>query len=178
MRSKLTVVIILFLISSTAFAQGSKIINYSEVGALINSYTSLDDGSSLNAFRTRTGLSKLITDNFGLGFALGTDNYKRSNGSTFNMIPISLNASFYPNPELTGFRADVYGGYAVKIFENHSRGLMAGAGLGYGFQIGGGRSILGIQTGYNYQEFDFPSNFVNESFQLGTIRLGLGITFK
>lgn len=176
-RYKFLLIIPLFTAAFTVQAQQSKIINYSEVGALLNSYASVDDGSTFNGFRTRTGLSKLLTNNVAVGFALGTDNYKRSNGSTYNLIPISINASLYPNSNLTGFRADVYGGYSVKLFRNHSRGLLAGAGLGYGFLVGP-RTILGIQSGYNYQELEFPSDFISRNFQLGTFRLGVGITFK
>lgn len=160
-----------------SYSQGRKVINYTEIGGLIHQSNTLGNNSELNAFRTRTGITRIINENYGLGLALGTDNYKRNDGATFNTIPITINAAYFFNPELTGFKADVYGGYSIKIFNNINRGLTAGAGLSYSFAINSNIN-LGLQTGYNYQEIDFPSNFFQESFTMGSYRIGLGITFK
>ena len=159
-------------------AQRKKVINYTEISALIQSSTSQTGNSKLNGFRTRTGVTKLVSENFGFGFALGTDNYKNSSGRTYNTLPLTLNGSYFLDPELSGLKLDFYGGYAVKLFNNLNKGLTAGAGLSYSFPVNGGLN-LGIQTGYNYQKIDYPDNFVlDNSFDIGSIRLGLGITFK
>lgn len=159
-------------------AQRKKVINYTEIGALIQSSTSQTGSSKLSGFRTRTGVTKLVSENFGFGFALGTDNYKNSSGRTYNTLPLTLNASYFFDPELSGLKADFYGGYALKLFNNLNKGLTAGLGLSYSFPVNEGLN-LGIQTGYNYQKIDYPNNFVlDNSFDIGSIRLGLGITFK
>ena len=161
-----------------AVAQRKKLINYTELSALIHGSTSLAGNAEINGFRTRTGVSKLITENFGFGFALGTDNFKNKSGQTYNTLPITLNASYFFNPELSGLKADIYGGYAVRLFNNLNKGLTAGAGLSYSFPVNAGLN-LGIQTGYNYQKIDCPVNFIlDDSFSINSIRLGLGITFK
>jgi hypothetical protein len=50
--------------------------------------------------------------------------------------------------------------------------------LSYSFSVNKGLN-LGLQTGYNYQKIDFPANFkIDNSFDLGSIRLGIGLTFK
>lgn len=166
------------LISNNAFSQQRRLINYTEISALIHGSTSLTGNPTFNGFRTRTGITKLFNENFGLGFALGTDNYRKSGGGNYNTLPITLNASYYIDPKLSGLKLDAYGGYAVKLFNNLSRGLTAGAGLSYSFPVNAGLN-LGLQTGYNYQKIDFPTNFqISENFDMGTIRLGLGITFK
>ncbi|HQS52490.1 MAG TPA: hypothetical protein PLN99_11385, partial [Daejeonella sp.] len=59
-----------------------------------------------------------------------------------------------------------------------SKGLTAGAGLSYSIPVNAGLN-LGLQTGYNYQKIDFPPSFqISENFDMGTIRLGIGLTFK
>lgn len=169
---------ILCLGFTDVIAQRKKVINYTEISALIHGSTSLTDNSELNGFRTRTGVSRLISENLGFGFALGTDNFKNAGGKTYNTLPLTLNASYFFNPELSGLKADLYGGYAVKLFNNLSKGLTAGAGLSYSFPVNSGLN-LGIQTGYNYQKIDYPMGFVlGSSFDISSIRLGLGITFK
>ncbi|MFA6944611.1 MAG: hypothetical protein WC220_01805 [Pedobacter sp.] len=168
----------IFILSHSALSQKRRLINYTEISALIHGSTSLTDNSKLNGFRTRTGVSKLLDDHIGVGFALGTDNYRKTNGSNYNTLPITLNASYYVNPDLNGLKLDAYGGYAVKLFNNLSKGMTAGAGLSYSFSVNGGLN-LGIQTGYNYQKIDYPAGFVlDNSFDISSIRLGLGITFK
>jgi len=174
---KYLIVPFLCSIAFNSYSQVRKTINYTEIGGLIHQSNTLGNNSELNAFRTRTGIIRIINENYGLGLALGTDNYKRNDGATFNTIPITINAAYFFNPELTGFKADVYGGYSIKIFNNINRGLTAGAGLSYSFAINSNIN-LGLQTGYNYQEIDFPSNFFQESFTMGSYRIGLGITFK
>lgn len=172
--------LILTLISSIAlngYSQGRKVINYTEIGGLIHQSNTLGNNSELNAFRTRTGISRIVNENYAIGFALGTDNYKRNNGATYNTLPITLNAAYFFNPDLSGFKADIYGGYSVKIFNNLNRGLTAGAGLSYSFPVNSGIN-LGLQTGYNYQEIDFPSSFFQKGFSMGSYRIGLGVTFK
>jgi opacity protein-like surface antigen len=144
---------------------------------LIHQSNTLGNNSEFNAFRTRTGITRIINENYGLGFALGTDNYKRSNGATYNTLPITVNAAYFFNPDLTGFKADIYGGYSIKIFNNLNRGLTAGAGLSYSVAVKDGLN-LGLQTGYNYQEIDFPSGFFQQGFTMGSFRIGLGVTFK
>lgn len=161
----------------SSYSQGRKIVNYTEIGGLIHLKNTFGSNAEFNAFRTRTGITRIINENYGLGFALGTDNYKRSTGATYNTLPITLNAAYYFNPELTGFKLDVYGGYAIKLFDNLNRGLTAGAGLSYSVSVNNGLN-LGVQTGYNYQEIDYPSTFVQRGFNLGSFRIGLGITFK
>ncbi|MGV3684678.1 MAG: hypothetical protein ACO1NS_03565 [Daejeonella sp.] len=160
----------------SSFSQ-RKIINYTEVGGLIHQSNTAGDNSKFNGFRTRTGVTRVIQEHYGLGFALGTDNYKKSSGENYNTLPLTLTAAYYFNPELTGLKADVYGGYAIKLFSNLNRGLTAGAGLSYSVAVNKGMN-LGLQTGYNYQQIDFPSTFFQESFNLGSYRIGLGITFK
>ncbi len=160
-----------------SYAQGRKIINYTEVGGLIHLNNTFGNNAEFNAFRTRTGITRIINKNYGLGIALGTDNYKRSTGATYNTLPITVNAAYFFNPELTGFKLDAYGGYSIKLFDNLNRGLTAGAGLSYSVAVNNGLN-LGIQTGYNYQEIDYPSTFVQQGFNLGSFRIGLGITFK
>ncbi len=167
---------ILCLSVLSSFSQ-KKVINYTEVGGLIHQSNTVGDGSKFNGFRTRTGITRIIKEHYGLGFALGTDNYKKNNGGNYNTLPITLNAAYFFNPDLTGLKADVYGGYAVKLFSNLNRGLTAGVGLSYSVSVNKGIN-LGLQTGYNYQEIDFPSSFFQESFNLGSYRIGLGITFK
>lgn len=171
--------ILAFLCSLTvnSYSQGRKVVNYTEIGGLIHQSNTLGTNSELNAFRTRTGITRVVNENYGLGFALGTDNYKRNDGATFNTLPITINAAYYFNPDLTGFKADVYGGYSIKLFNNLNRGLTAGAGLSYSISVNSGLN-LGLQTGYNYQEIDFPSSFFQQSFTMGSYRIGLGITFK
>ena len=167
-----------FQISNSAWSQQRRLINYTEISALIHGSTSLAGNPTLNGFRTRTGITKLLNQNFGIGFALGTDNYRKSGGGNYNTLPITLNASYYIDPELSGLKLDAYGGYAVKLFNNLNRGLTAGAGISYSIPVNAGLS-LGLQTGYNYQKIDFPANFqISENFDMGTIRLGLGLTFK
>lgn len=169
---------ILCLGLTDAVAQRKKLINYTELSALIHGSTSLAGNAEINGFRTRTGVSKLITENFGFGFALGTDNFKNKSGQTYNTLPITLNASYFFNPELSGLKADIYGGYTVRLFDNLNKGLTAGAGLSYSFPVNAGLN-LGIQTGYNYQKIDYPVSFIlDDSFSINSIRLGLGITFK
>lgn len=165
-------------ISANVYSQKRRMVNYTEVSALIHNTNSLNDNSTFNGFRTRTGVSRILQDHFALGIALGTDNYRKKSGGVYNTLPITANASYYLNSDLSGLRGDIYGGYAVKLFSNMNRGLTAGAGISYSFPVNDGLN-LGIQTGYNYQEIDFPSTFITESnFQLGSIRLGAGITFK
>ncbi|MES3018284.1 MAG: hypothetical protein V4721_10915 [Bacteroidota bacterium] len=174
---KYLILIFLCLGAFDSYSQGRKIINYTEVGGLIHLNNTFGDNAEFNAFRTRTGITKIFNANYGIGFALGTDNYKRSTGATYNTLPITLNAAYYFNPELTGFKLDAYGGYSVKLFDNLNRGLTAGAGLSYSVAVNDGLN-LGVQTGYNYQQIDYPSTFFQESFSLGSFRIGLGITFK
>lgn len=174
----LLVLIAICLLSQSAWSQSRRIINYTEIGALIHNSTSLNDNSKFNGFRTRTGISKLLDDHIALGFALGTDNYKKASGGNYNTLPITLNTSWYMNSDLSGLKADIYGGYAVKLFSNLNRGLTGGVGLSYSFPLNSGMN-LGLQTGYNYQKIDFPSSFTfDNNFDIGSIRLGLGITFK
>ncbi len=166
------------IVSDDAWSQKRRMVNYTEVGTLLHHTTSLNDNSKFNGFRTRTGISKLLDDHVALGFALGTDNYRKASGGNYNTLPITLNASWYMNSDLSGLKADVYGGYAVKLFSNLNRGLTGGAGLSYSFPLNSGLN-LGLQTGYNYQKIDFPSSFtIDNNFDIGSIRLGLGITFK
>jgi hypothetical protein len=168
----------LILFSNSAISQQRRLINYTEISALIHGSTSLAGSPTLNGFRTRTGITKLLNENFGIGFAIGTDNYRKSGGGNYNTLPITLNASYYLVPNLSGLKLDAYGGYAVKLFNNLNKGLTAGAGLSYSLPVNAGLN-LGIQTGYNYQKIDFPTNFqISQSFDMGTIRLGLGLTFK
>ena len=171
------IITIICSLSLSSYSQGRKLINYTEIGGLIHQSNTLGNNSELNAFRTRTGISRIVNENYGIGFALGTDNYKRNNGATYNTLPITLNAAYYFNPDLSGFKADVYGGYSVKLFNNLNRGLTAGAGISYSFVLNSGMN-LGLQTGYNYQEIDFPSGFFQQDFSLGSFRIGLGVTFK
>lgn len=166
-----------FASTVTSLAQGRKFINFTEVAILIPQSNSLGTSAEFNGFRTRTGITRLLNENFGVGFALGTDNYRRSDGGNYNTLPITLNAAYFFNPDLTGFKADVYGGYSVKLFQNLNRGLTAGAGLSYCISVNKGLN-LGLQTGYNYQEIDYPSTFFQPGFNVGSYRLGLGITFK
>jgi hypothetical protein len=168
----------LLLLSSNSFSQQRRLINYTEISALINGSTSLVGSPTFNGFRTRTGITKLMNNNFGIGIALGTDNYRKSGGGNYNTLPITLNASYYIDPKLSGLKLDAYGGYAVRLFNNLNKGLNAGAGLSYSIPVNAGLN-LGIQTGYNYQKIDFPANFrISENFDIGSFRLGLGITFK
>ncbi|MDP3469698.1 MAG: hypothetical protein Q8S11_15260 [Daejeonella sp.] len=169
---------VFLLHSNSAIAQQRRLINYTEISALIHGSTSLTGNPTFNGFRTRTGVTKLLNENFGIGFALGTDNYRKSGGGNYNTLPITLNASYYIDPQLNGLKLDAYGGYAVKLFNNLNRGLTAGAGISYSIPVNPGLN-LGLQTGYNYQKIDFPTNFqVSENFDIGSIRLGLGLTFK
>lgn len=163
--------------SFNSFSQGRKIINYTEVGVLLHHSNSLGTTEEFTAFRTRTGITRIISENLGLGFALGTDNYKRNDGANYNTLPITVNAAYFFNPDFTGFKANVYGGYSVKLFESLNREITAGAGLSYSISVNSGMN-LGLQTGYNYQEIDYPSTFFQPSFNMGSFRLGLGITFK
>ena len=166
------------MLSQAVNAQEKRLINYTEISALIHNSTSLSGNPSFRGLRTRTGITKLLTNHVGIGFALGTDNYRKSNGASYNTLPITLNGSYFLNPELTGLKLDIYGGYAVKLFDNFNKGMTAGAGLSYSFPINS-RLNLGLQTGYNYQKIDFPANYrLGESFDLGNIRLGIGLTFK
>ena len=166
------------MLSMSAKSQQRRLINYTEVSALIQNSTSLTDNSKFSGLRTRTGVTKLLDQHTGIGFALGTDNYRKGNGASYNTLPITLNASYYLNPDLIGLKVDVYGGYAVKLFNNLNKGLTAGVGLSYSFSVNKGLN-LGLQTGYNYQKIDFPANFmIDNSFDLGSIRLGIGLTFK
>lgn len=179
---KSSVFYFLILILSSCFAvdsysQDRKVVNYTEIGGLIHQSNTLGNNTEFNAFRTRTGITRIIKSNYGVGFALGTDNYKRNNGASYNTLPITINAAYFFNPDLTGFKADVYGGYSIKIFNNLNRGFTAGAGLSYSVSVNKGLN-LGLQTGYNYQQIDYPANFFQESFTLGSYRIGLGITFK
>lgn len=165
-------------LSQSAWSQKRRLINYTEISALIHNSTSLNDNSKFNGFRTRTGISKLIDDHLALGLALGTDNYRKVNANNYNTLPITINASYFFNSDLSGLKADVYGGYAVKLFSNLNKGLTAGAGISYSVPLNSGLN-LGLQTGYNYQKIDFPSSFIiDNSFDIGSIRLGIGLTFK
>jgi len=169
---------VFLLHSNSAISQQRRLINYTEISALIHGSTSLTGNPTFNGFRTRTGVTKLLNENFGIGFALGTDNYRKSGGGNYNTLPITLNASYYIDPQLSGLKLDAYGGYAVKLFNNLNRGLTAGAGISYSIPVNPGLN-LGLQTGYNYQKIDFPTNFqISENFDIGSIRLGLGLTFK
>jgi len=170
-------IIFLSLSAFNSYSQGRKIVNYTEIGGLIHQSNTFGNNAEFNAFRTRSGITRIINENYGLGIALGTDNYKRSNGATYNTLPITINAAYFFNPDLTGFKADVYGGYSIKLFDNLNRGLTAGAGLSYSVSVNKGIN-LGLQTGYNYQEIDFPSTFFQPGFNMGSFRIGLGITFK
>jgi hypothetical protein len=169
--------VITSLLAFDSFSQGRKIINYTEAGVLLHQSNSLGTGAQFTAFRTRTGITRVIKDKLGLGFALGTDNYRRNDGANYNTLPITLNAAYFFNPDFTGFKADVYGGYSIKLFDYLNRGVTAGAGLSYSVGINRGMN-LGLQTGYNYQEIDYPSTFFQPGFNMGSYRLGLGITFK
>lgn len=160
-----------------AYSQQRRLINYTEIGALLHHTNSLNNNSKFNGFRTRTGITKIIDGHFGLGIALGTDNYRKANGGNYNTLPATLNAAYYLNSDLSGLRGDVYGGYAFKLFGNFNKGLTAGAGISYSFPLNKGMN-LGIQTGYNYQKIDFLSTFIENGFGMGSFRLGLGITFK
>lgn len=175
--SRYLLLLLIMILSIPAFSQKRKFINYTEIGALLHGSNSLGDGSKFNGFRTRTGVNRIIQDHFGLGFALGTDNYKKQNGGNYNTLPITLNGSWFASSDLSGFKADIYGGYAVKLFNNLNRGLTAGAGISYSIPVNSSLN-LGLQTGYNYQEMDFPSTFIEKSFSLSSFRLGAGITFK
>jgi hypothetical protein len=171
-------IFIICILSQTVNAQQKRLINYTEISALIHQSTSMGENVTFKGFRTRTGVSKLLSKNLGFGFALGTDNYRKENGASYNTLPITLNGSYYLNEDLTGLRLDIYGGYAVKLFDNFNRGLTSGGGISYSFAISNSMN-LGIQTGYNYQKIDFPANYrLGESFDLGNIRLGIGLTFK
>ena len=168
----------LLLLSLSASSQNRRLINYTEISALIYGNSSLSNSSGLNGFRTRTGVTKLLDKNIGLGFALGTDNYRKTNGINYNTLPITINAVYFLEPELSGLKLDAYGGYAIKFFNNLNKGLTAGLGISYSIPVNAGLD-LGLQTGYNYQKIDFPTGFqIAESFDISTIRLGLGITFK
>jgi hypothetical protein len=177
--SKITLFIIsISLFCQVAYAQQKRFINYTEIGLLIQSSTSQSGKSSFTGYRTRTGFTKLVTNHWGLGFTLGTDNYRKENGASYNTLPITISSSYYLNEEFSGLSIDVYSGYAVKLFNNLNKGLTAGGGLSYSFPINKGFN-LGFQTGYNFQKIDFPANYsLGESFSLGNIRLGVGITFK
>lgn len=167
-----------FMLSQLVNAQQKRFINYTEISTLIHNSTSLSGNPTITGFRTRTGITKLVNNNLGLGFALGTDNYRRENGTNYNTLPISITGTYYFNEDLTGLSFDIYGGYAVKLFNNLNKGLSAGGGLSYSFPINKGFN-LGLQTGYNFQKIDFPSNYrLGESFNLANIRLGIGLTFK
>lgn len=168
----------LLLISLSASSQNRRLINYTEISALIYGNSTLINSSGLNGFRTRTGVSKLLDEHIGLGFALGTDNYRKTNGINYNTLPLTIDISYYLDPALSGLKLDAYGGYAVKLFNNFDKGLTAGAGISYSIPVNAGLS-LGLQTGYNYQKIDFPKRFqISQSFDISTFRLGLGITFK
>lgn len=174
---KYLLILSFYLITFDSYSQARKIINHTEIGGLIHQSNTVGNNSKLNAFRTRTGITRIINENYGLGLALGTDNYKRNDGATYNTLPITLNAAYFFNPDLSGFKADVYGGYSIRIFDNLNRGLTAGVGLSYSVPVNKGLN-LGLQTGYNYQEIDFPSNFFQQSFTMGSYRIGLAVTFK
>jgi len=161
-----------------ALSQKRRLVNFTEISGLIQVNSSIAENTTVNGFRTRTGVTKLLTENFGIGFALGTDNYRKSGGGNYNTLPITINASYYVDPNLSGLKLDAYGGYAVKLFNNLNKGLTAGAGISYSIPVNPGLN-LGLQTGYNYQKIDFPVNFqLLENFDVGTIRLGLALTFK
>ena len=123
------------ILSMSAKSQQRRLINYTEVSALIQNSTSLTDNSKFSGLRTRTGVTKLLDQHTGIGFALGTDNYRKGNGASYNTLPITLNASYYLNPDLIGLKVDIYGGYAVKLFNNLNKGLTAGAGLSYSLSV-------------------------------------------
>ncbi|MHB1176701.1 MAG: hypothetical protein ACYCZO_00030 [Daejeonella sp.] len=175
--NKYLLIALLSFFSYNSYSQSKKLINYTEIGALLHSSNSTGGDSKFNGFRTRTGISRIIQEHFGLGIALGTDNYRRSNAGNYNTLPITANASYFFNSDFSGLKADVYGGYAVKLFNNLSSGLTAGAGLSYSIPVNNGLN-LGVQTGYNYQQIAFPSTFVDNGFDIGSFRLGLGLTFK
>lgn len=176
--SKLLFIVSFLMLSHLVSAQQKRLINYTEISALIHNSSSLSGNPSFQGFRTRTGMTKLLSDHLGLGFALGTDNYRKASGASYNTVPITLNGSYFINSDLSGLKLDVYGGYAVKLFDNFNRGLTAGAGLSYSFPVNS-RFNLGVQTGYNYQKIDYPANYrLGESFDLANIRLGIGLTFK
>jgi hypothetical protein len=61
----------LILFSNSAISQQRRLINYTEISALIHGSTSLAGSPTLNGFRTRTGITKLLNENFGIGFAIG-----------------------------------------------------------------------------------------------------------
>jgi hypothetical protein len=173
---KYLLAITLCLSTLNTFSQ-RKVVNFTEVSGLIHQNNTVGDNSTFNGFRTRTGFTRIIQQNYGLGIALGTDNYRKNSGANYNTLPLTLTAAYFFNPELTGLKADIYGGYAVKLFNNLNRGLTAGAGLSYSVAVSQNMNV-GLQTGYNYQQIDFPSTFFQESFHLGSYRIGLGITFK
>ncbi len=175
--SRYLLLLFFMILSVTAFSQKRKIINYTEIGALLHQGNSLGDGSKFNGFRTRTGISRIFQNQYGFGFALGTDNYKKQNGANYNTLPLTLNGSWFANSDLSGFKADVYGGYAVRLFDNLNRGAIAGAGISYAVPVNNNLNIS-LQTGYNYQRIDFPDTFLEKSFSLSSFRLGAGITFK
>jgi hypothetical protein len=166
------------ILAQSAIAQEKRLISYTEIGLLMHNSTSLGNSETFKGFRTRTGFTKLVGDHLGLGFALGTDNYRKPSGASYNTLPLTLNGSYFLNSDLTGLKLDLYGGYSVKLFDNLNRGITAGAGLSYSFPINKGFN-LGLQTGYNYQKIDFPANYrLGQSFDLRNLRLGIGLTFK
>ncbi|WP_395627366.1 hypothetical protein [Daejeonella sp.] len=170
--------VLVSMLNQQLYAQQKRLINYTEIGALIHSSTSLSENTTLNGFRTRTGITKLVSNHVGIGFALGTDNYRKPSGASYNTLPITINGSYFLKPDLIGLKLDVYGGYSPRLFDNFTRGMTAGAGLSYSFPVSNGLN-LGLQTGYNYQKIDFPASYrLGESFDLGNIRLGIGLTFK
>lgn len=175
---KILLITSILTLSQLVHAQQKRLINYTEISALVHNSTSLSGNPTFQGFRTRTGMTKLISDHLGIGFALGTDNYRKASGASYNTVPITLNGSYFLNSDLTGLKLDIYGGYAVKLFDNFNRGLTAGAGLSYSFPVNSTFN-LGLQTGYNYQKIDYPANYrLGESFDLANFRLGIGLTFK
>lgn len=171
-------IVLVSMLSQVVNAQQKRLINYTEIGALIHNSTSLGGNTTFSGFRTRTGITKLVSNHLGLGLALGTDNYRKTSGASYNTIPITINGSYFLNSDLSGLKLDVYGGYAPRLFDNLTKGMTAGAGLSYSFPVSNGLN-LGLQTGYNYQKIDFPASYrLGESFNLDNIRLGIGLTFK
>ncbi|MXV49583.1 hypothetical protein GS399_01250 [Pedobacter sp. HMF7647] len=190
MRSfKILVLLFLFSVLATAnaSAQRRRGYSYTEIGYLANINGSTPYGR-LNAFRISTGLGKMVTDKVSLGFAITSDSYSEGSSQSdfqdyrsrtyFNVLPITLNAAYFINPDLSGVHLDLYGGYAPAIFRSYNQGFNAGAGVAYGFRISPG-FIINAQTGYNYQQLDTggsgPASIGDAN--VSTIRISVGLMF-